>query len=114
MPKDDWVYVGHMLDMAQKALEISAGEDRAAYDKDETLRLALTHIIQTIGEAAQRVSPEFRRIYPQVPWQEIIGMRHRIVHDYLNIDEDVIWEVLRQDLPSLAKTLQAILPPEYY
>jgi uncharacterized protein with HEPN domain len=113
MPKDDWVYVGHMLDMTQKALEISAGKDRAAYDDDETLRLALTHIIQIIGEAAQRVSPEFRLSYPKVPWQEIIGMRHRIVHDYLNIDEDVIWEVLKQDLPSLAKTLQSILPPEY-
>ena len=59
MPKDDWVYIEHMLDMAQKALEISAGKDRAAYDKDETLRLALTHIIQIIGEAAQRVSLEW-------------------------------------------------------
>jgi uncharacterized protein with HEPN domain len=113
MPKDDWVYVGHMLDMVQKALEMSAGKDRAAYDKDETLRLALTHIIQVIGEAAQRVSPEFRHTYDQIPWQEIIGMRHRIVHDYLTIDEDVIWEVLLQDLPQLLKTLQAILPPEY-
>ena len=113
MLKDDWVYVGHMLDMAQKALEISAGKDRIAYDKDETLRLALTHIIQVIGEAAQRVSPEFRHIYNQIPWPEIIGMRHRIVHDYLNIDADVIWEVLQQDLPPLVKTLQAILPPEY-
>jgi len=113
MPKDDWVYVGHMLDMAQKALDISAGKDRAAYDKDETLRLALTHIIQIIGEAAQRVSPEFRHTYTQVPWQEIIGMRHRIVHDYLNIDEDVIWEVLNQDLPPFVKILQTILPPEY-
>jgi uncharacterized protein with HEPN domain len=113
MPKDDWVYVGHMLDMSEKALEISAGKDREAYDKDETLRLALTHIIQIIGEAAQRVSPEFRQVYPQLPWQQIIGMRHRIVHDYLNIDEDVIWEVLNQDLPSLAKILKGILPPEY-
>ena len=113
MPKDDWVYVGHMLDMAQKALEISAGKGRADYDQDETLRLALTHIIQILGEAAQWVSPECRLTYSQVPWQEIIGMRHRIVHDYLNIDEDVIWEVLQQDLPPLVKTLQAILPPEY-
>ena len=102
-----------MLDMAQKALEMSAGKDRAAYDEDETLRLALTHIIQIIGEAAQRVTPEFRQKYSHVPWQEIIGMRHRIVHDYLNIDEDVIREVLKQHLPPLAKTLQAILPPGY-
>jgi uncharacterized protein with HEPN domain len=51
-----------MLDMVQKVLEISAGKDRAGYDENETLRLALTHIIQIIGEAAQRVTPEFRSI----------------------------------------------------
>jgi uncharacterized protein with HEPN domain len=62
MPKDDWVYISDMLEMAQKAVEISAGKDRTAYDKDETLRLDLTHLIQVIGEAAQRVSPEFRHI----------------------------------------------------
>ena len=112
MHKDDWVYVGHMLDMSRKAADFMSGVDRDAYDEDEVLRLALIHIIQTIGEAAQHVSREFREAHPEVPWHEVIGMRHRLVHDYLSVDEDVIWEVARQDLPILLQVLSDITPPE--
>jgi uncharacterized protein with HEPN domain len=112
MLKDDWVYIDHMLDMGQKALDFISGMDKADYDQDETLRLALTHIIQIPGEAARQVSIEFREMHPEIPWHEIIGMRHRIVHDYLNVDEDVVWEVVRQDLPPLVATLRKIAPPE--
>lgn len=111
MPKDDFVYLGHMLDMAVKALEITHGKIREAYDRDETLRLALAHLIQNIGEAAGRISPEFLKMYPQIPWSEIIGMRHKIVHDYMGVDEDVVWEVVSQDLPSLVEALSKIVPP---
>jgi uncharacterized protein with HEPN domain len=113
MPKDDWVYVGHMLDMSVQAKEILSGKDRADYDQEIVLRLALTHLVQVIGEAAQQVSKEFQERYPQVAWREIIGMRHRIVHDYLNVDEDVVWEVVKNDLPKLALTLDTIIPPGY-
>jgi len=81
MPKSDWIYLGHMLDMCQKGLEIISGKTRRDYDESNVLQLALTHIIQVIGEAADHVSEEFRNSYPEVPWHEIIGMRHRIVHD---------------------------------
>ena len=65
MPKDDWVYLGHMLDMSRKAVALTEGTNRSIYDQDEALKLALTHLIQTIGEAAQRVSADFRLTYPQ-------------------------------------------------
>jgi uncharacterized protein with HEPN domain len=113
MSKDDWVYVGHMLDMCQQALDISLGKEKPGYDQDITLRLALTHLIQVIGEAAQHVSEKFKQSHPEVPWHEIIGMRHRIVHDYLNVDEDVVWQVTKEDLPSLLAVLEHIIPPDY-
>lgn len=113
MPKDNWVYVGHMLDMCLQSREILYGKDRTDYDREIVLRLALTHLIQVIGEAAQQTSKEFQDLHPQVPWREIIGMRHRIVHDYLNVDEDVVWEVVQNDLPRLVSTLNDIIPPEY-
>lgn len=110
MTRDDWVYVGHMLDMSRKALELSTGVQKSSYDQDEKLRLALTHLVQVIGEAARLVSEEFQDKYPLIPWREIIGMRHRIVHDYLNVDEDVVWEVVQQDLPPLVKVLENLMP----
>jgi uncharacterized protein with HEPN domain len=113
MPKDDWVYVGHMLDMSIQAREILSGKNRVDFNQEIVLQLALTHLIQVIGEAAQQVSKEFQDLHPQVPWREIIGMRHRLVHDYLNVDEDVVWEVVQNDLPQLVTILEEIIPPNY-
>jgi uncharacterized protein with HEPN domain len=64
MPKNDWVYVGHMLDMCLQAREILSEKDRADYDQEIVLRLALTHLVQVIGEAAQQVSNEFQSLHP--------------------------------------------------
>ncbi len=113
MLKDDWVYIAHMRDMGLQALEIVAGKSRQDFDNDIVLRLALTHLVQVIGEAAQQVSKELQATYPEVPWHEIIGMRNRIVHDYLNVDEDVVWQVVQDDLPQLVHALEQILPSEY-
>jgi uncharacterized protein with HEPN domain len=54
-----------------------------------------------IGEAARRVSPEIQRSHPEIPWSAIIGMRHKVVHDYLEVDEDIVWDVVTADLPSI-------------
>lgn len=108
MSKDDWVYIGHMMDMSQKAVGFVSGIEKNDYDQDEPLRLALTHIIQILGEAAGRVSLEFRQEHPEIPWHEIIGMRHRIVHEYLGVDEDVVWAVVRKDIPQLLRALNQL------
>ncbi|MFO7693926.1 MAG: HepT-like ribonuclease domain-containing protein [Vicinamibacterales bacterium] len=99
-----------MLDMARKAVGKVSGRSLDAFEADENLRLALTHLIQVIGEAARRVSPEFSAQHPEVPWQEIVGMRHKVVHDYLGVDEDIVWQVVTQDLPPLIVSLEKILP----
>jgi uncharacterized protein with HEPN domain len=64
-----------------------------------------------VGEAANRLSLEFRRSHPDVPWPQVIGMRHRIVHDYLDIDFDIVWDVATVDFPALAGALAHLLPP---
>lgn len=108
MPRDDAVYVGHMLENAHKAIEKVERKSRADFDADENLRLALAYLIQIIGEAVNRVSPAFRETHSEVPWSEIIGMRHKIVHDYLGVDYDIVWAVVTADLPHLAGTLEGI------
>jgi len=76
MSPRDLVYVEHMLDMARKAVSKTQSISRADYDADENLRLALIHLIQVIGEAGRHVSGEFCAQHPEVPWADIIGMRH--------------------------------------
>lgn len=82
-----------MLDMARKAVSKTQDRSRATYDADENLRLALIYLIQVIGEAARQVSREFTEAHPEVPWANITGMRHKVVHDYLGVDEDIAYHV---------------------
>ncbi|MEE8138746.1 MAG: HepT-like ribonuclease domain-containing protein [Thermoanaerobaculia bacterium] len=84
MQDRDPVYLGHMLDTAQQAVERVRAIERSDFDRDEDLRLALAHRIQIIGEAARRVSTETQRQLSAIPWAEIIGMRHKVIHDYGN------------------------------
>ena len=110
MQKDDLVYAGHMLDMAEKALRLVQGKSRSDYEQDEALSLALTHLLQVIGEAARKVSAPFREQHPDIPWAAIVGLRHRVVHDYLHVDLDMVWEVVHQDLEPLVAKLEQIVP----
>jgi uncharacterized protein with HEPN domain len=107
----DLAYVGHMLDMARKAVAKVQDLPRETYDADENLPLALIHLVQVIGEAARQVSREFTAIHPEVPWEKIIGMRHKVVHDYLGVDEDIVWQVVTGDLPKLVESLEPLVPP---
>ncbi|MBP0012091.1 MAG: DUF86 domain-containing protein [Roseofilum sp. SBFL] len=107
--KDNCVYIGHMIDTANKALGFVSGVSREEFDNNEQLRLAITHLLQVIGEAARRVSLDFREAYPQIPWKAIVGMRSKVVHDYLNVDEDVVWDTVINDLSPLVASLENII-----
>jgi uncharacterized protein with HEPN domain len=112
MLKDDLLYLVHMLDTARRAYDKVQDIDRDVYDSDENLRLALAHLVQVIGEAARRVSPQTCTAHPDILWREIIGMRHKIVHDYMSLDEDILWQVVTEDLPPLIEALERLVPPE--
>ena len=112
MQRDDLVYVGHMLDTARKVLGKIEGLGRSEFDGDENLRIAVTHLLQVIGEAASRVSDEFCASHPDIPWRDIVGMRHKVVHDYLQVDEDVVWDTATEELGPLAEALERIAPPD--
>ena len=106
MQHDDRVYLQHMLDMSQKACALVHGRSSEDFDEDEVLRLALRHLLQIVGEAASQVSPQFRSANPEIPWGEIVGMRHRVVHDYMGIDDGIVWKTVVDDLPALILILE--------
>ncbi len=78
-------------------------------DRDELLQTWFVHHVQIIGEAAARLSEEFRAAHPDVPWSEIIGMRNVLVHEYFGVDTEEIWATIQHDLPELKQKLAAIL-----
>ena len=109
MRKDDLVYVGHALDTAKRVNDKVHGLERGGFDRDENLRLAVLHLLQVVGEAVSRVSRGFRDAHPAVPWAAIAGMRHRIVHDYMDVDEDVVWRTASSEMGPLIRHLEEVL-----
>jgi uncharacterized protein with HEPN domain len=108
MKKDDLVYVGHMLESARDIAERVQGVDRGRFFQDPNLPFAITHLIQILGEAARRVSPDFRTAHPEIPWSQIVGMRHKIVHDYIHVDYETVWETATTDIGPLITELAKV------
>ena len=97
-----------MLDHAREAIAIVEGRRRSDLENDRLLELGLVRLIGIIGEAAARVTIEFRSAHPVVPWPQIIAMRNRLVHGYDEVDLDVLWDTVQDDLPPLVTTLEAL------
>ena len=78
-------------------------------ESDHILALALTRLLEIVGEAANRVSQETQKQYPQIPWRQVVGLRHRLVHGYDAVDLDILWDIIEQDLPPLVIALKEIV-----
>jgi uncharacterized protein with HEPN domain len=98
-----------MIDAAQTAIAFSANKTRADLETDKMYLYAVVHALQVIGEAAARISETTRTAYPDLAWKAIIGMRNRIVHDYLNIDHDIVWHVVSVELKEVVEKSSRIL-----
>jgi uncharacterized protein with HEPN domain len=107
--KDDAALLLDILGAAEAARRFVQGLDREAFMASERDQFAITRAVGIVGEAAWRLSPEFRATRPDVAWPAIIGMRHRIVHAYDDIDLEVVWQVATVALPELLLRLRT--PP---
>ena len=109
---DPLVRLHHMLDHAREAIQIAQGRKREDLDRDRLLNLALVRLLEIIGEAAARIPPAERKRWPTVPWADIVGLRNRLIHGYFEVDLDVLWAILQDDLPPLVAELEKIIPQE--
>jgi len=105
---DDAVSLKDMIDHARESLDLLGGTTREAFRDHRVLQLALTRLVEIVGEAANRVSEATQRAHPDIPWSNIIGMRNRLVHGYDVIDYDLLWDTVTSDLPPLIAALQKI------
>ena len=107
----DEVRMRHMLDAAQEALSFVQGRSRSELDENRMLVLSLVKDVEIIGEAAYRISGATRGDVPSIPWADLIGMRHRLVHAYFDINLDVLWQTMVEDLPALVSAIESVLTP---
>lgn len=110
--RDPAVRLRHMLDHAREAVEMARGCTRADLDRDRRLNLALVRLLEIVGEAAARVPPAEREQLADVPWDDIVGLRNRLIHGYDQVNFDILWAILRDDLPPLVAQLERVLDQE--
>ena len=106
MDKSDYVRLQHMLEAAQEAIEFAQGATREDLESNRMLAYALVGCLGIVGEAARQVSPETRDKHPAIPWQDMIGMRNRLVHAYYDINYGIVWQTVKEDLPALVEVLE--------
>ena len=99
----------HMLDAAREAAQMVQGRTRADLDADRPLNLSLVRLLEIVGEAASRVPADERAKCPGIPWAQIVGLRNRLIHGYDNVDFDILWQIVTQDLPALIGEVAKIL-----
>ncbi len=101
-----------MLLAARDARGFVAGMDEAAFLASRLHQSAVIRVLAVMGEAAGRVSPACRAAQPAIPWREIIGLRHRLIHCYVEVRLDIVWRVMAEQLDPLIAALEPLIPEE--
>lgn len=109
MQEADLIRLKHMLDASTEILEFTRDKNREDLVNDRKLNLSVVHLLEIIGEAASGISTEAQDNYPQIPWKVIIGMRNRLIHGYFDIDLEIVWKTVTQDIPPLIPELEKII-----
>ena len=106
--KDDSVYLRHILECIRR-IEENANSGAEAFRASHTLQDAILRNLQVLAESSQRVSNELKSDWPRVDWKRIAAFRNVLVHDYLGLDLDRIWEIVQRDIPELKKSIERIV-----
>jgi uncharacterized protein with HEPN domain len=106
--KDDRVYLRYILERIRRVEEDTAG-GKEGIPRPLTVQDAVLRNLQTMAESTQRLSENIKERYPQIEWRRIAAFRNVLVHDYLGIDLERVWEITRRDVPELKITVLSIL-----
>lgn len=110
MPKDEWVYVEHILERAQNILQFTDAITESIFMEDIKTQSAVIRELEVIGEASKRISEDFRNAHNSIPWKLMAQMRDVLIHNYEGVDLFNVWDTIRKDIPVLIAELKKIIP----
>jgi uncharacterized protein with HEPN domain len=105
----DRVYLLDILDAARLALSYTESTTEETFYSDIQCQDSVIRRLEIIGEAARRISETTRAAFPKLPWDEMVGLRNVLIHEYDDVDLSIVWNTIRNDLPLLISVLQKIL-----
>lgn len=98
-----------MLEHARESIALAKGRKRNDLEQDRVFNLAQARLLEIVGEAANRVPIEFQMEHNEIEWSQIVSLRNRLIHGYDSVDFDIMWSIIRTDLPDLVKKLEQIV-----
>lgn len=110
--KEDLIYVSHILIAIADIKEFTKGLNKKDFSKNKMAEHAVVRNIEVIGEAGKHLSATFKEKHKDIPWKDIIKMRNKVTHFYFGINYDIVWEVVRRDIPVLEEKMKAIIKSE--
>ena len=109
MKRDYSLYIKDILDSISLIEEFIGNIDFDEFKKDKKTSSAVIYQIEVIGEASKQIPKDKRTKYKDIPWKDMAGMRDKIIHFYFGVDHEIVWKVIKEDLPILKKELVRIL-----
>ena len=106
--KDDSIFIMHILESITAIEDFSKNLTREKLGSDRLRQSAIVREIEIIGEASKNISADFKNKHNEIPWKGIIGTRDKVIHHYFGINLDVIWEIIKENLPDLKNKLSKI------
>ena len=107
--RNPWLYVEDMLQFCLKVQAYTEGKDQAGFIRDGLTYDATLRNLELIGEAARHVPPHIQQSAPSIPWRTLIAIRNRIIHGYLGLDNDILWDIITAEIPLLTEQLERLL-----
>jgi uncharacterized protein with HEPN domain len=109
MAHDELLYIRHILDAINIVEEYLQDVKEQKFKETRLLQDGVIRQLEIIGEAARHVSKDFRKMYSEIPWQDIAGMRDKLIHGYFGVDIEKVWDTAKEDLPILKQQVTGIL-----
>ena len=110
MSKDPRVYLAHILECIQK-IERFTAEGKPRFLQEDMVQDAVIRNLEIIGEAAKRISEDYRAAHPEIPWRALAGLRDVLIHQYEGVELERVWVIVEKDLPPLKRAIAELLPP---
>src|SRR5947208_3570819 len=109
MTKTPLLYISHIFDAITSMEAQMKGITRGQFEDSELLQGFIERKLEIIGEATKRIPDDFKALHPYIPWKDMAGMRDILIHQYTEVDEDIVWKTVTQKIPTLKEHIKSIL-----
>jgi len=107
--KGDYDYIKHIMEALNDIEAFIKGLSKEEFLRNKEKQYSVFRAFEIVGEAARKISPEFRKSHEELPWKKMIGMRDKLIHDYFQVSMEIVWETIKKDIPPLKDQISEIL-----